>query len=316
MRIGAPSPTRGATHQEGVHVARPSLRALSRPFLSDEQYDAIRQNTYMALQQRRNPRAVAEGTRAGNIFLAAELQWLLQRDAEWLAETAAEYRATPEAWKLLSGYRSASRWSDGFAKSMDVAEGFAAWALVKHQRPRVVVELGTQHGVSSRLWKEALLRYVPDHVLYLCDLEDQRRLIGPGEAVMLLGDGVVSLRQILDKVQVDLLINDAHPYTLIRDSVALGKERGVPCFAFHDVSDNPLRGRPYRVESEALTEEEREAHNTDYAGVGVWERHVMADQFDPAIRYAMAGETDVWRWQIFDSFLGLGVVLQKDGEAA
>jgi hypothetical protein len=88
MRIGAPSPTRGATHQEGVHVARPSLRALSRPFLSDEQYGAIRQNTYMALQQRRNPRAVAEGTRAGNIFLTSELQWLLQRDAEWLAESA------------------------------------------------------------------------------------------------------------------------------------------------------------------------------------------------------------------------------------
>jgi hypothetical protein len=63
------------------------------------------------------------------------------------------------AWRHLSSYQSAGPATDGFGKTLDVAEGFAAWAIVKHLRPRVVLEIGTQYGISARLWKEALKAY-------------------------------------------------------------------------------------------------------------------------------------------------------------
>jgi hypothetical protein len=279
--------------------------------MSDQQYSLLRQSMLMQLQEPRNKASVAQGTQPGSIFFARELASLLGCDEQWLEQTAQEYRDTPEAWKRLSGLRSTGHQTDGFAKSLDVAEGFAVWALVKQLQPRVVVELGSQYGISARLWKEALRRYVPDHVLYLCDIDDLRRFITPEEANFVQGDGVESLRSIIDATHVDLLINDAHPYTLIRDSVLLGKERNVGCFVFHDVSATEARYRPFRVESAELTEAEREERNVAFEVVGHWERHAMVDHFDPAARTQLSGVTDQWRWQIFDSLFGLGVVLRQ-----
>lgn len=288
-----------------------SLRRLRRALISDERYTPLRQQLLMQMQQRRNPAAVRAGTAPGNLFFAAELGRLLQRDAQWLQAAAADYRATPSAWRGLSGLRSPGRRTDGYAKSLDVAEGFALWALIKHLRPRVVVELGTQHGLSARLWKDALNAYVPDHVLYLCDIEDNRRFIAPNEAILLQGDGAASMQRIAAATPIDLLFNDAHPYPLIRDTLALGKQSGVGCFVFHDVSPNPQRGRPFRAESAALDAAQREAHALDIENYGHWERHGMADAFDARILTEDFAENDAWRLQIFDSLFGVGVVLRR-----
>lgn len=287
------------------------LRSIRRALISDERYAPIRQNLLMQMQQRRNRAAVRAGTTPGTIFFAAELGRLLEHDATWLEATAAEYRATSSAWLRLSGLRSARRRTDGYSMAVDVAEGFALWALVKHVRPRVVVELGTQHGLTARLWKDALNAYVPDHVLYLCDLEDKRRFIAPNEAILIQGDGAESMRRIAAATQIDLLFNDAHPYPLIRDTLALGKECGVACFAFHDVSPNPQRGRPFRAASAQLDEAAREAHALDIAHCGHWERHGMADAFDSRILTQDYAENAAWRLQVFDSLFGVGVVLRR-----
>jgi hypothetical protein len=262
---------------------------------------------HIAFQPVRNYLAVRKTTKPGSIFFNLELQQFLRRDHEWLTETAAEYRAHFAAWKFLSGYHSASGRTDGFAKSMDVAEGFVVWALVKYLRPRTVVELGTQYGISARLWKEALKAYVPEHELILCDLEDMKRFIKNDECTFLKGDAKRTLETVFAHQSVDVLFNDAHPYSLISWSVQEGIQEKVKAFLFHDVG-RQLRG-PFRLECASLSQEEKLSHNTDLAACGHWERHVMAEVFGERLLYEDTVEAASYRGRIFDSLFGLGVVL-------
>jgi hypothetical protein len=256
----------------------------------------------------RNWLAVQRGTRKGRVFFQHELADLFECDADWLADTAAEYRRCIDAWWRLSAYQSPSQKADGFAKTLDVAEGFALWALVKRLRPRVVVELGTQRGLSARLWKEALCAYVPGHELILCDIEDRRAFIRDADATFLLGDARRTLAEVFATRRVDVLFNDAHPYDLIKWSVQEGLKHGVPVFVFHDVGRRHPRAN-FRAESAHLSPEERALHGEDIGQYGHWERHVMAEIFDPRIVEQDSGSGGAYRLRIFDSLYGLGIAL-------
>lgn len=273
-------------------------------------YERLRTAWYGSMQMRANRRAVPARLAGGDPYLAHEIAWLTGRDSDWVLETASEYAATPAAWERLAGLRSPARRTDGISMSMDVAEGFAAWALIKHLRPNVVVELGSLYGVSARLWKEALKCYVPDHRLFLCDLVDSLRYVGKDEATLLLGDGVAMLEKMLAQGAVDLLFNDAHPYTLIRDTIRIGLDGDVACFAFHDVGGRALRNYPYFVESASATPAERIENSTNFARYGHWERHCMAEAWDERILTQDAVAIPGWRLQIFDSLFGFGVALR------
>lgn len=263
----------------------------------------------------RNAVAVFKGTLPGSIFFHHEIEQFLGVDAAWIQATAAEYRVSPAAWKLLSGLRSPSRKTDGVAKTLDVAEGFALWALVKHIRPRVVVELGSQYGISARLWKEALKRYVPNHSLFLCDLEDQRRFIGDDESTMLQGDARETLQQICATYTIDILHNDAHPYDLIRWSIEEGLRQGIRIFTFHDVGKNHARS-VFKPQYADLSIGEKTTHATDWQTYGLWERHAVAELFDQRAIHEDAVENTTCRIQFFDSLFGFGAVAIKHSRAA
>jgi hypothetical protein len=263
-----------------------------------------------AIHAFRNWRAVSNGTRPSHIFFEDELKWLLGCDVEWLRESAREYRSCPAAWRWLSNFRSTSRRTDGPAKTVDVAEGFVIWTLVKKLSPRVVVELGTQHGLSARVWKEALRKYVSAHDLILCDLIDSRLFIGDDECTFIKGDARLTLPAIFDEMSVDVLYNDAHPYDLVRWSVEEGLKHGVKAFVFHDVGRFHPRG-PFKFESAQLTQKEKRLHSMDLAQYGHWERHVMAELFDPRILHQDSAAGSIDRIQIFDSLFGVGVVLRS-----
>ncbi len=255
----------------------------------------------------RNRKAVRLSTLSGGIFFQRALRQLFCCEDKWLAQTAAEYRACPAAWENLSGLRSPSRRTDGFAKTLDVAEGFALWSLIKQVRPQVVVELGTQYGISARLWKEALKMYVPDHSLILCDLLDQRKFIRDHECTFVQGDACQTLPEVFASHSVDLLHNDAHLYSLIRWSVQEAKRYGVKTFTFHDVGRRK-RG-PFELKSATLSSREKLSHEEDYGICGTWERHVMAEVFDERILHEDAVIEDLCVIQVFDSLFGFGVVM-------
>jgi len=277
-----------------------------------QQYGRLHQRYRGYRQAQRNQQAVHAAVDPQRLFLRQALQQLLGCSDSWLLETVREYYACPAAWKLLSGLRSPTRQTDGFAKSLDVAEGFALWALVKQQKPQVVVELGSQYGISARLWKEALKHYVPQHELILCDLEDKRKFIDNRECTFLQGDARETLKQVFATRQVHLLHNDAHPYDLIHWSLAEGLRQHIPIFTFHDVGGYQLRGGPFKPESATLPLAEKQKYSEDYGPYGAWERHAMAEVFDQRLITQDFVVTPEWRIQIFDSFLGFGVALHND----
>jgi len=242
-------------------------------------------------------------------FIFDELKKLLAVDDEWLMETWTEFVHCRRAWVLLSGWRSPGRASDGVAKSLDVAEGFALWVLVKKMRPSCVVELGVQYGVSSRLWQQAMQTYVPDGQLILCDLEDKRRFISDQEATFYAEDARTLLPRLFASQKIDVLHNDAHPYDLIHWSVRAAIENQVPVLTFHDVG----RGQRgvFKLESYALSHGDKFRHRTDWGVFGAWERHVMAELLDERILREDFVENDQWRIQIFDSLFGFGAAIRQ-----
>jgi hypothetical protein len=281
--------------------------------LARQRLGRLRQSWRIQQQRRRNRATMQRARAGGQIFFEAELRHFLGCDHGWLAATAAEYAACPAAWEYLSGLRSATRATDGMSKSLDLAEGFALWALVKHLRPKLVVELGVQYGISSRLWKEALNAYVPNHRLILCDLEDHRRLIGDDEARFYQEDAAEVLPRLFAEEQVDILHNDAHPYDLIRWSVDEAISHQVPCLTFHDVGRGPRN--PFRVESAHLTQEEKMRQSLNWAEYGLWERHVMAELLSPDLLHHDAATAHGWQVQIFDSLFGFGAALRQPATA-
>lgn len=261
-------------------------------------------------QTARNEVDIQQWTQPSDIPFQQELMRFLGCSPKWLEETALEYRNCPRAWKLLSGFQSPSKESDGFAKSLDIAEGFVLWTLVKHLRPRVVVELGVQYGISSRLWKEALKAYVPQHELVLCDLNDRRLFISDSEARFYHKDAREVLPKLFASGDVGILHNDAHPYDLIHWSVAEALSHKVPGLTFHDVG-NGKRG-PTKIESHLLSTEEKIAQSENWAEYGTWERHVMAEVFDEALLKQDFAKSAKYSAGIFDSLFGLGIVLVED----
>lgn len=272
-------------------------------------YTSISYRLKLIIHVLQNTIMVYQGTQPKHIFFHKELQHLLGCDDKWLQETAYEYRTCFNAWKRLSSLRSDSRKTDGFGKSLDVAEGFAVWALVKHTRPKVIVELGVLHGISALLWKEALKQYVPNHELVLCDLEDKRRFIKDSECTFLNEDARNVLPQLFDSGKVGILHNDAHPYDLIHWSVAEALKHNVPILTFHDVGSG-LRGT-FKPDSSQLSKEQKLTNNENWAKYGTWERHVMAEVFDTRILHEDSAENDLYKVQIFDSLFGFGVALCK-----
>lgn len=277
--------------------------------LTRKRLGRLRQSWRIQQQRSRNRSAIQQMQGASRPFFAAELRAFLGCDEGWLAAAAQEYAACPAAWEHLSGLHSATRATDGMAKSLDIAEGFALWALVKYLRPRVVVELGVQYGISARLWKEALTAYVPQHRLILCDLEDHRRLIGGDEAYFYQEDAATLLPRLFKHEAVDILHNDAHPYDLIRWSVEEAMAHQVPCLTFHDVGRGPRN--PFRLESQYLTQEEKTRQRVNWTQYGHWERHVMAELLSPDLLHQDAATGPGGKVQIFDSLFGFGAALRR-----
>jgi hypothetical protein len=274
-------------------------------------YISLKQNLRSTLQQSKNQQLMRAQTLP---FFQEGLNWLLDCDDAWLAQTFKDYQNCSEAWIRLSGLKSSSSKTDGFAKSLDVAEGFAIWALVAAKKPKVIVELGVQHGLSSRLWKEALNKYVPNHQLYLCDLEDKRRFIDDSESVFLKGDAYQLLPELYASQTIDLLHNDAHPYSLIDWSVREGIKHNIPIFTFHDVNGTPPR-KTFIKDYVSINKDEKLENDLNLGKYGHWERHVMGEQFDNRIWDSCSAENSQFKVYVFESLFGFGVALNKSDAA-
>lgn len=253
-----------------------------------------------------------------DIIFANELQKLLDISFEKIEKYDNEFKSLPFQG-FLPDEASASKKTDNADKTMDLAEAFAFYCILREKNASSILELGTRFGCTAAFFKIVLSINANENGnenknLVSCDLYKDFRYINEKDFTFLQGDARNLFPAILENGEFDCLFNDAHPYDLIKKSSVDAIDRKVPILAFHDVGKNHKRSG-FDRERYFIPEEQKincvyDSHGTPVEG-GHWERHVMAELFSEKLLDDDFVETDEFIVQIFDSLFGLGIAIRK-----
>lgn len=198
----------------------------------------------------------------------------------------------------------------GEEKTLCFEEAFLLYMVMAVRRPAGIVEIGTQHGKSTRRILDAHRALGLPGRVHGFDIEDTVRHFDRGEADFHLEDLTTRYRErVLEGLRPGLVYLDAHPRplleTVIRETLAA---MAPPVLAIHDCGRGLCNPR-----MRLLRDDPRVTSKT-----GVWERWVLAEAFgladplDPAL-----DELDLpaHRFRIFPTRHGLGLLLPKPSDA-
>ena len=194
----------------------------------------------------------------------------------------------------------------GERKHLCMEEAMLCYFTLRFQRPDVIVEIGTQYGVSTRKIIDIRNHLGIDAPIVCYDIEDQVKYFTPVEATL-------NVKDVSQCLRVEIFINssrgylhlDAHPYYLTRDAILEATSEQHWAITMHDCGRglcNPKmeisRDQPELISS--LT--------------GHWERHVLAEVFgvsSPLEEALDSQETPTHSMRIFETPHGGCVILPK-----
>ena len=182
-------------------------------------------------------------------------------------------------------------------KSLSINEAFALYVLVNKLQVNKISELGVRYGVSTRFWNIAR----PDCNIIGYDLKklyNRRIKKDPDNFRFIQGDA----SQLFLTKGSDMVFYDAHPYHLTYD-IACQSKKIVNIHCFHDVGKNC-----FKASSSKLPKEKRGNCTEKY---GWWERHVMAEVFNPSIMTENIVIDKEWRSVIIDDKYGIGMTIHN-----
>ena len=216
----------------------------------------------------------------------------------------------PDVARMLESYRTLHE-SKGYArlfgewKTLNFEEAFLIGLAMSLHRPATIVEVGTQHGKSTRRILD-LAEWLGLGSRMVClDTEDQVRHFASSEAEMVVGDVTGRFRRdVLEKYDPGLVFLDAHGHALLREAIAATMEAGRAVLAVHDC------GRGLCNPRMAIAEDDPGVTSQ----TGVWERYVLAERFgvaDPLDPRLDAIETATHRMRIFDTTHGLALIAPR-----
>jgi hypothetical protein len=173
-------------------------------------------DTYVAQRERSGPQCLYESNDNWEQWLHARL------GAQWPCQFTSEFHSLwpkvvteLEAKGIRPGPESFGSWNDG-----DAGFARAIWCLVRHLRPKNVIETGVAHGVTSRFILEALERSGSGH-LWSIDLppieKDWQKQVGLAvtgrhlkQWTYIKGSSRSRLPKLLSQLgQIDLFIHDS-----------------------------------------------------------------------------------------------------------
>jgi glycosyltransferase involved in cell wall biosynthesis len=194
----------------------------------------------------------------------------------------------------------------GERKTLCLEEAFILYLLLAKTRPATLVEIGTQHGKSTRrLIDIKNLLGLPGELVTF-DIEDQVQHFQPPEAKLVLRDVMGRFaKEVLDAYEPGFVFLDAHPYGLVKEVVTeiLAPARKWT-LAIHDCGVGLCNPRmPLAKDDPNIS-----------SSTGLWERHVLAEVFgvDDPLREALNyQETPTHRFRVFTTPHGTGVFLPK-----
>jgi hypothetical protein len=169
------------------------------------------------------------------------------------------------------------------------------------------VEVGTQHGKSTRRILDMVRLLELDSRVVCFDLRDEVVHFRPGdEAELVLGDITGRFhRAVLEAYEPGLIYLDVHAHSLLREAIIDTLTHTVSCvLAIHDC------GRGLCNPRMTISRDDPEVTSL----TGIWERYLLAELFgiaDPLDDRLDAAESPSHRLGIFATRHGLGVIRPK-----
>lgn len=226
-----------------------------------------------------------------------------------VAEAADYFHLTPEvAQARFDAYRALHE-AQGYAttlgesKTLNFEEAFLLYLAAAQVRPANVVEIGAQHGKSTRRILDLLAGLELDAAVTCFDVVDELHYVGHDEVKLVLKDVTNSFTAtVLTPLAPGLIYLDAHPYSLVRnvvkEFVAWSQEKRA-ILAIHDCS--PAMYNPHMWG-------DREDYRTISSRTGVWERYALGDVFAASPAAVDDIRTATHRLRVFATRYGLALV--------
>ncbi len=162
----------------------------------------------------------------------------------------------------------------GEARTLSFEEAFLVFLSLERAQPQNVVEIGTQHGKSTRRILDMLaLLGLPARVTCF-DIRDELRFVSHEEVRLELRDVTGEFeRAVLEPLQPAFLFLDARPYALLMEALTAWLRWSAgrrALLAVHDCSPGLYNARMFIP---------KDAPERISSRSGVWERHVLSEVF-------------------------------------
>ena len=195
----------------------------------------------------------------------------------------------------------------GERKHLCKEEAMLCYFAMERFRPELIVEIGTQYGVSTRKIIDIRNHLGIEANIECYDIEDQVKYFAADEATLNVQDVSSHLREeIFSKSSNGYLHLDAHPYYLTKDAILEAMRGKDWVVTVHDCGKglcNPKmeisRDQPELISSQT----------------GHWERHVLADVFgvvDPLSDELGTQQTSTHKMRIFETPHGGCTIIPKN----
>jgi hypothetical protein len=276
-------------------------------------WDVIIERHYRPLLKRRDRNSERPGPRSEPFVLPSPFkpEFPAWTDRVRLLNDAARFfglerEVVDRHWRTYSAYHDSKDYERKFGefKTLCLEEAFVLYLAMTIVRPRTIVEIGTQHGKSTRRILDAIDLLGLETRVICFDVNDVVEHFSPGdEAKLVLGDVTGRFRRdVLQAYEPDLIFLDAHTHGLLGEVIGQVVSKGTECLlAIHDAGRGLCNPRMTIAKDDpAVT-----------SATGVWERHILADVFgieDPLSDQLDDAESPTHRLSIFATTHGLGVI--------
>jgi hypothetical protein len=242
-------------------------------------------------------------------FSSYRPQLLDQVDLAQVQAAAGDYfHLAPD--ELSSSYQRYRRFHEqngyeqslGESRTLSFEEAFLVYLSLERTRPEKIIEIGTQHGKSTRRILDMLSLLNLEAQVTCFDILDDLRFVTRDEINLVLRDITGGFLAVLETEHPAFIFLDARPYSLLKEVISeflAWSQEDPAILAIHDCSPG-LYNPKMRIPKD---QPERISSRT-----GVWERHVMAEVLSLPESALADASTPTHRLRVFPTRHGLALL--------
>lgn len=192
----------------------------------------------------------------------------------------------------------------GERKTLNREEAFILFVMMKHYKPRSIIEIGALLGRSTRRIIDIKKYLKLDAKITCFDIVNKVKFFSPAEARLCLRDLTDSFSEVIEThPSGGLIYLDAHPYDLTYNVTRLAMQSGKWLVTVHDCASFLCNPNMKIGKNDPVT-----------SLTGHWERYVLASIFninDPLDEVLDQQMTQSHRMRIFNTLHGICAIVPK-----